>query len=263
MSIYLIGILGIILGSFINALVWRLKHHKNWKTERSICPNCKKVLTPKDLIPVVSWVLLKGRCRYCKKPISKQYPLVELLTGLLFVMSFILWPYDFTFYGMLLFVAWLMTLVILIALLVYDIKWMILPNSLVAAVTIMASLTTILRGIHTSSFTNVLVAILGGAVLAGLFWILFQASKGKWIGGGDVKIAFALGMMAGSPISALVLLFVASIIGTIIILPLLFTKRLSAKAMIPFGPLLITATVIIFLAEPTIVQWYSRAILYA
>ncbi len=255
-------ILGLIFGSFINALVWRIKNKKDWVNQRSICPHCKHVLAPKDLIPVISWLFLKGRCRYCKKAISLQYPLVELLTALLFVVSYVFWPHSFSLVGITLFVSWLGTLVLLIALFVYDLKWMLLPNTLVASVTVTAGLTVMLRGLHASDPIKILWAVLAGLLLTGLFWGLFEVSKGKWIGGGDVKIAFALGLLAGNPLNALTLLFVASFIGTVIIVPLLATMRLKAGSVIPFGPLLIGAAVIMFLFGPRLISWYSQSFIY-
>lgn len=138
MIIAVLVVWGLCLGSFVNALVWRLHEQaKKQKKEttlsitkgRSMCPHCRHNLSWRDLIPVFSWLRLRGKCRYCKKPISGQYPLVELMTATLFVGSYLFWPLDlqavgdWTHFGL-----WLVILTGFMALLVYDLKWMLLPN---------------------------------------------------------------------------------------------------------------------------------------
>lgn len=251
---------GIMFGSFINAFVWRLHKKKNWVSERSICPHCKHVLAPKDLVPVLSWLALRGKCRYCKKPIEDT-PLVELLTGALFAVSYIFWPFDWSVLGWLAFISWLACLVLLISLLIYDLKWMLLPNKLVIAATVTGIINIgFIAGIQGASY--VLGALAGGAIIVGLFWLLFEVSKGKWIGGGDVKLAFILGALAGTPYRAVLLVFIASVLGTIVSLPLLASKKLKATAKIPFGPFLIAATIIVYLFGQTILDWYIHTFLY-
>lgn len=253
---------GLIFGSFINALVWRIHtKRKWWGNERSICPHCKHILAPKDLIPVVSWLLVKGRCRYCKKPISAQYPIVEILTGISFSLSLYFWPFKLTGIGWVVFAVWLFVLMLFIALSVYDIKWMLLPNSMVLAVTIATAILILALGIYEANY-SIMWAPLGGLTLFGVLWLLFQVSKGKWIGGGDVKLAFTLGLLAGSPVKALLVLFLASFIGTIVVLPLLATGKSKISAKIPFGPLLMIATVIIFFFGQALIDWYTRTLLY-
>ena len=105
MIVLILFVFGLIFGSFVNAYVWRFKKRKNWVSERSICPNCKHVLRAKDLVPVLSWLSLRGKCRYCKKPISAQYPAVELFTALLFALSYAFWPYSLTLLGWLAFIS--------------------------------------------------------------------------------------------------------------------------------------------------------------
>src|SRR3954447_24820678 len=120
MLILILVVLGLSLGSFINALTWRLHEKKDWVKARSQCPHCGHTLAAKDLVPVFSWLSLSGRCRYCGRPISKQYPAVEILTGLLFVISYLCWPADLNDSGQkLLLITWLVSLIGLVALLVY------------------------------------------------------------------------------------------------------------------------------------------------
>src|SRR5665213_1923110 len=209
MIVGLLLVYGLVLGSFVNALVWRL-HEQALETDkkrpnrrrlerlsvshgRSMCPNCQHVLAAKDLVPVFSWLWLRGKCRYCHQPISAQYPIVELATGLLFVASYIWWPEAYTFDGIRYtvvaqFIVWLALLVGFMALTVYDLKWMLLPNRLVYPLTVFgiafAGLGTAMAEKPATALLEVALAVLIGG---GIFYLLFQLSAGKWIGGGDVK----------------------------------------------------------------------------
>ncbi|HEX7368051.1 MAG TPA: prepilin peptidase, partial [Candidatus Saccharimonadales bacterium] len=141
MIIVVLTVLGLIFGSFVNALVWRL-HEQEGKSKKSrqqysilnghsMCPNCHHELAAKDLVPVLSWLWLRGKCRYCRKPISWQYPAVELMTGLLFVGSYLWWPLSLQGVGLFQFVVWLGFIVGFMALAVYDLRWFTLPNRIV------------------------------------------------------------------------------------------------------------------------------------
>ncbi len=253
-------VLGLTFGSFVNALVWRLHTKRNWVSERSVCPHCKHILSAADLVPVLSWLSLRGKCRYCKRSISLQYPAVELLTGILFVISYIYWPYQWGVHSAVAFIAWLFSSVILVALFVYDVKWMMLPNKLVGAVTL-SSAVVVLSTVE--SLRALIWSITGGVVIFGLFWSIFQISHGKWIGGGDVKLGFALGLLAGTPLKAILLIFIASLLGTIISLPLVSSKKMKSTAKISFGPFLITAAVVVFLFGTQIINWYVNTIFYS
>lgn len=263
--IFLAG-LGLALGSFVNALVWRVheqavssKKAKDPKLSilkgRSMCPDCKHVLSGADLVPFFSWLLLKGRCRYCQNPISAQYPIVEIVTALLFVISYIGWPHGFDVSGLILFGSWIITLTGLIALAVYDIRWMLLPNRMVYPMTLFWAASVLLRAIFFGGGINLIVGSITGLIICGgLFWVLFQLSDGSWIGGGDVKLGFLLGMIAGSAMPAFLIIFLASLLGTLWVLPLLLNKKLAIKAQVPFGPFLIAASIIVFLLGERLIE---------
>lgn len=278
MVILLIVIFGLCLGSFVNALVWRineqekLKKKKGLKSKnellasklnilngRSMCPNCKHELSPVDLIPIVSWIALGGKCRYCRKPISWQYPLVEAVTTLLFIVSYAWWPATLHGYQIALFILWLILLVGLIALAVYDLKWMLLPNRIIRPLLfialVMALVTVIGSTGHLKALLNVFLAVLIGG---GIFYVLFQVSKGKWIGGGDVRLGLVLGLVMSTPGKSILLIFLASVIGTAFSLPLLATNKLKRNSVIPFGPFLIIAAVIVELLGHFILSWYQN-----
>jgi len=213
-----------------------------------MCPYCEHTLSAVDLIPVLSWLLLRGKCRYCHRRISLQYPLIELLTASLFVLSYHVWPYGFDLQGDVLLITWLVLLVGLISLMLYDFKWMLLPDRLVYPLLAYWAFVTIFLAIVGGNAVDILLgAVLGMLVCGGIFWALFQVSKGKWIGGGDVKLGFLLGMVTGGFIKGFMVIFGASVLGSAVALPLLATKKFNRSSRIPFGPFLIAAAIIVFL----------------
>lgn len=269
MTVLILVLFGLCLGSFINALVFRL-HAQSKKVKglsivsgRSICPNCKHQLAAQDLLPVFSWLLLKGKCRYCKKPISWQYPFVELSTAVLFVISYLFFPSSLlTPLSFIFFFLWLAISVLLIALLVYDLKWMLLPNRLVFPfIGLSAAHLLIALTISQSPAKLFLNTVLSLAAGAGIFYVLFQVSNGRWIGGGDVKLAIGYGLLLTDPLKSLLVLFIGSIIGSIIALPRLINRKLTLKARVPFGPMLITALIIVYLWGDRLISWYKTYLL--
>lgn len=268
-------LLGLCFGSFVNALVWRIYQkslpHKrraasqkelSIATGRSMCPHCKHTLHAKDLLPVVSWLLLKGKCRYCKKPIGWQYLLVEVVTAVLFVVSYVFWPFEFDVQGLFLIVVWLISLVAFMALAVYDIRWMLLPNSMVFPLIGLGVMQTIMVSLLFGGGVSYLISVIAAVAIAGgIFYVLFQLSGGSWIGGGDVKLGYALGLLLATPGLAFLMLFTASLLGVAVALPGLITKRNTVASKIPFGPYLMMATFICMLFGQQIIDWYMSAVL--
>lgn len=260
-----IGLLGLALGSFINALVWRLHEQGGAKSKRdlsilhgrSMCPECGHQLAAFDLLPVLSWLGLRGRCRYCKARISWQYPIVELVTAALFLVSVWQWPYAWGLLGSVAFGFWLASLVLLIALAVYDLRWMLLLDKMVVPLIGLSAVVSVALTVSGGDSGRLVGSIVAAVTLSGLFWLLFQVSGGKWIGGGDVKIAVALGFLAGGFIEAILLLFIASLLGTLWGLPLIAIKGKKAHK-VAFGPFLIVATYIVFLWGGSLIAWYYQ-----
>ena len=268
MTAFILIVLGFVCGSFINALVWRLyeKDNKNISKKvnlsilngRSVCPNCYHVLSVKDLLPVFSWIMLGGKCRYCKKPISIQYPLVELSSAFVFLFSYLYWPHNISGQYLFSFIVWLFVSIGLIALIVYDLRWMQLPNSLTFPLIGVVFIEIIIRSIFWPGGRVLLESSLWSVlIIFGLFYLIYWVSKGSWIGGGDVKLAILIGLLVADPILALLTIFFASIMGTLTSIPLLMSGKLKAKSLIPFGPYLIIATFIIVFFGAQIVSWYK------
>ncbi|MGH7241227.1 MAG: prepilin peptidase [Candidatus Saccharimonadales bacterium] len=271
-------VLGLCWGSFVNALVWRV-HEQSLETTkkrpnkkrlrelsivqgRSMCPDCKHELGPQDLIPVLSWLSLGGKCRYCRKPISWQYPLVELLTAGLFVASYMWWPSSLTGWAWLPFGLWLMLLVGLVALTVYDLRWMLLPNRIVyplsAVALTLACVQALQAAHHWQAVLNTAIAV---AIGGGIFYVLFQVSAGKWIGGGDVRLGWLLGLVMATPSRSFLFLFLAAIAGSVVSVPLLLIKKAKKDTVIPFGPFLIAGAIVTQLFGASIISWYEHIFL--
>lgn len=257
--IFIFAGLGLILGSFINALVWRTKEKESIVHGRSMCPHCRHELSSLDLIPVASWLLLGGRCRYCRKPISFQYPLVELATAGVFALSFAAWPrvlgssFEYVYFGL-----WLIALVLLVAMAVYDTKWLTLPDKfnwpfLLSAVLSVAVLVQI--------DVNLLNQHLLGAGLAWAFFaLIYYGSKGQWLGGGDVKLSLGVGLWLGWPIvlTGVMLAFYGA---SLVIIPLLLFKFIKRKQPVAFGPFLIAGAISGMLYGPDLINWYQQTFL--
>lgn len=284
-------VFGLTLGSFVNALVWRLHGQEKLRQQkprakskayqaklaslsvakgRSRCMACGHELAVKDLVPVLSWLALRGKCRYCGAEFPDT-PVAELSVPILSVISYLIWPYLLsTPLQIALFILWLACLVAFVALAIYDFRWFLLPDRIVFALVglalafrlVLAAIFGQTSGWQTvptgsSSWLAVLLAGLWGVlILAGLFWVLFQVSGQQWIGGGDVKLALALGLLSGGPLTALLLLFIASFSGTLSTVPLLVKGKNLRGAKIPFGPFLLLAAVTTVLFGQAIINVY-------
>ena len=266
-----LAVLGLIFGSFINALVWRTRQQELNKKNapsvmsgRSICPHCRHELAAKDLVPVLSWLALRGKCRYCGQPISRQYPLVELALAAVFVISYGYWPGGV--YGLgtwTLLITWLAASVGLLALLVYDLRWMMLPNKILYPTLLIAASG---RLVYIASFEPhvwhaLLMWLLSVLVASGIFWLIFVVSRGQWIGYGDVRLGLITGTLLAEPGLSLLMIFLASVIGTLFILPALAQSRRHLTSRVAFGPFLIVATGITVMIGQNILDAYKDAFL--
>ena len=262
MEIALLVLLGLCFGSFVNALVWRLHKKRDFVKERSECTHCHHVLAWNDLLPVVSWVLLRGKCRYCGKKIDDS-PVVELFTPAAFVVSYLAWPYGFDAAGLTLFVLWLVAVVGLVALTVYDLKWYLLPDKIVFPLIGIGLIMGVIRFGFIGSQTAPQVAltlILGILSIAGVYFALHALSSGRWVGFGDVKLSIFIGTILGWQ-GGLLALFLANLIGIIVVLPLLVVGKLHSKSKIPFGPFLIGSCFVAFLWGEQIINWYLKSLI--
>ncbi|MCX6790868.1 MAG: prepilin peptidase [Candidatus Gribaldobacteria bacterium] len=252
-------IFGTIIGSFLNCFVYRLKENQEFIKGRSHCPKCQHQLSWLDLLPVVSFLFLGGKCRYCHQKIAWQYLIVELVTGVLFGLVFI-YELQAKNFGVLNLdsVASLgfLTLILsfLIIIFIYDLKYYLIPDQIIYS----AIIATLLFKIFFGWSWLILLAVL---VAGGFFFLIWLVSKGAWMGFGDVKLAIFMGLFLGWPL-ILVALFLAFFIGAIIGLILMLLKQKGIKSEIPFGPFLIIATCLAFVWGNELISWYLNLIYY-
>lgn len=231
-----IFIFGLVVGSFLNVVIYRLPKRESIVFPPSHCPHCRHKLVWYDLIPVVSYVLLFGECRYCNKTISPIYPLVELLTGLLFVCLYS----SFMSMGIVVLIYYFLILPIFLTIFFTDLKYGIIPFQLVLAGSIITSVYLVYTFSPYVLLSHLLSAF--SAFLAFLF--LFLITKGRGMGFGDVVLVFLMGLFLGSPYIAFAL-YIAFLTGAVtsLILILIGSKRLRHDT-IPFGPFLVIGTFI-------------------
>ncbi len=265
-------ILGTLIGSFLNVVTLRYGTDRGVVRKRSSCPSCKKVLGPAELVPILSFVFQKGKCRKCKAKISWQYPLVEFLTGLVFLLVFLkVIPYqgnslisrNFLDMGTIgeLFFYWTIFSV-LIAISVYDFHHKIIPDEFVFTFIALSFLVGFLEFLN----SGFLAWLLAGPLIAAPFFLIWLFSGGRWMGFGDVKLALGIGWFLGivggiyailwsfwiGGAVAIVLLLSKNFLSTLPFKGALFSelKGLTIKSEIPFGPFLVLGTMIYFFAEP-------------
>ena len=242
-----IFIVGLAVGSFLNVLIIRLPKSDISKYQhiiggRSECLRCRKRIIWYDNIPVLSFIILKGRCRSCKSKISWQYPLVEFLTGLLFLATFFVYPADPFFLIYALFLIGLLTVIAFI-----DLKHFVILDSLILAgfaVSVLSIPKFSNCGIISCSFANSFYGLL---FFAGILSLIFLISKGKWLGFGDVKFAALLGLIFGLK-GAVNIFYLTFSIGFIIAIMLLALKRAGLKTKIPLGSLMSAAAIFFLLS---------------
>ena len=235
---------GLIIGSFLNCIIYRLEIGKSFLEGHSFCPYCKHELAWHDLIPVFSFLMLKGKCRYCHKKISWQYPLIELATALLFLLIINHYHLPFTIY-------YLLITCFLIVIFVYDLKHYIIPDKVIFPAILISFL--FLLTTNSLLFNSILSAF--GASF--FFLLIYLISQGQWLGFGDVKLSFLMGLHLGFP-NILVALFSAFFTGAVIGLILIAQSKKTLKSRVPFGPFLVFGTFLaMFYGEP-IINWYCN-----
>lgn len=258
MIIFFVFVLGLCVGSFLNVLILRLHANESLWKEGSHCLKCHKKIRWLELIPVLSFLYQGGRCRSCQTHISWQYPLVELATGFLFALPFIL---NSKFYILDSLLFWIVVSA-LIAIFVYDFKFgeipdifVFIPALILLSLYIFISFFNFLPfGFWENLFLNkfyLLAPIIGG----GFFGSQHLISKGRWIGAGDTGLGVLMGLILGWP-KILIALFLAYVVGALIGIFLLILHKKSLKSTLPFGVFLVPATFITMFWGERIIQWY-------
>ncbi len=250
----IVFIFGIIFGSFFNVLIDRLPRGESPFKGRSHCDHCGRTISVADLVPILSYVRLNGKCRQCRKRLSIQYPLVEIFSGLLFAAVFL---YVFTsaeldisnFYTWFYFLSLLITASSFLVIFITDLKYHIIPDELIIGIAISAIIYNLLEKTPLASL------IIGSIFGFGLFLLIYLVTKGKGMGFGDVKLALVLGILLGFP-AIITGIYIAFLTGGAVSLILILLRLKKFGQQIAFGPFLILGGVVSFFMSDYLVAQF-------
>lgn len=241
----LVFLFGLIMGSFFNAVVWRFPRHLSLVRTRSVCVHCGRQLNTADLIPVLSFLLLRGRCRTCKRPIPWHYPLVEISTGLILLLPLAMWGLSWTF------VLAAVLALLLELLFLFDLRYSVLPDEVALPALLVGTLVGLATGQRFESLA------LGGILGAGFFGFQYLVSRGRWIGAGDIRLGALMGLMLGWR-NLLLALYLSYLIGATVSIVLILSRRRRWRGQMPFGTVLTAIAFILLLAAPTLSSLADR-----
>lgn len=255
-TLIVVLVFGLVIGSFLNVVIWRVPRGESVVTPGSACPSCGHEIRTYDNIPVLSWLILRGRCRDCGEPISPRYPLVELSTGALFVLM--AWNFGLTWE----LPAYLYFAAVGVALALIDLDTRRLPNAIVLPSYVVAGLLLLLPAIADGRWNDYLAAWLGALALFAFYFLLaFVYPAG--MGFGDVKLAGVLGLYLGwlgwGPL--IVGAFLGFLLGALVGGGLMVVKRAGRKTAIPFGPFMIAGALIAVIAGQSLADLYTGTLL--
>lgn len=251
-----VAVFGLLIGSFLNVVIWRVPRDESVVRPPSACPECGRAIRPRDNVPVVSWLLLRGRCRDCAAPISRRYPLVELATGVVFAVMAVRFGLDAAL------PAFLYLAAIGVALWMIDLDVKRLPNAIVLPSYGVAGGLLTVAAAATGEWGSLLRAVLGMAALFGLYFLLALVYPAG-MGFGDVKLAGVLGLYLGWLGWAEVVSggFLGFLLGGVIGLALMAVRRAGRKSQIPFGPFMLAGALIAILWGGALADLYLDSVL--
>lgn len=247
--IYIIGIVGILIGSFLNVCISRIPKKENIAYPPSHCTSCNNKLKSIHLIPVISYFLLKGKCAYCDSKISIKYPLVEILNMAMYILLFL------KFSMSILFLKYAILSSILIVISFIDYEHMIIPDEIIIFGFIIFFIMHFSGNFKDNIIKGSIALLIGG----GLFLLIAVITKGA-MGGGDIKLMALLGFVLGIK-KIIIIILLSFIIGSIISIILIILKIKSRKDYIPFGPFISTAAVIAMMYSSDIINWYIYSVI--
>lgn len=236
-------ILGLIFGSFFNVVGLRVPKKQAFTNDRSFCPQCKHTLSWYELIPVLSYILQRGKCRNCKTKISVIYPIMELATGILFALSYVHFGFTVEL------ITSLLLMSMLVIIFVSDITYMLIPNKVLLFFLPLFIIIRVLEPLD-PWWSPVAGSIIGFALIA----IIILVSRGG-MGAGDMKLFAVLGIVLGMK-NVLLAFFLSCIIGSIFGIILLALKIINRKQPVPFGPYIVVATIITYFYGESLMNWY-------
>jgi leader peptidase (prepilin peptidase)/N-methyltransferase len=245
------ALFGLAVGSFLNVVIYRVPRKESIVRPRSACPTCGHPIAERDNIPVVSWLILRGHCRHCGTAITARYPLVESLTAVLFGLAALRFGRDWVL------PAYLVLLAGLLALACTDFEQFLLPKRIVYPVLGLVSALLVVAAVATGDWHKLGIAAASGAVAFGLFFAINFINQ-KWMAFGDVRLALLIGVGLGwlGAGTAVLGFFLGFLLGAVIGIGLILTKRISRRTPVPFGVFLAAgAALAIYVGEP-ILRWY-------
>lgn len=262
----IVFIFGATIGSFLSVVVYRIKKKKKGIfLSHSICPECKKKLKWRHLIPIFSWLFLRGKCAYCGKKVSSHYFTIELITALLFLATFLVWNfiesvpsivdpsllnYIIDWHTFEIFLYYIVVFTLLIGMFFYDLIYKEIPDRFSIPAIAIAIAGGLILGL-----VPPLSMLFGGIGILAFFMAQFFLSKGKWIGGGDLRLGALMGALLGWELG-IIALIAAYLFGSIASVVLLIQKKATRKTAIPFGPFLVTGTIVAVFYGNQILSWY-------
>ncbi|MFA6169853.1 MAG: prepilin peptidase [Candidatus Margulisiibacteriota bacterium] len=257
MLILFLLIIGAVVGSFLNVCIYRLPRNESVVWPASHCPACGKVLTPVELVPVISFLFLRGKCAGCRAPISVRYPIVELMTALLFVS---IW--NFTGGNLLHYIFYLIFVLGLLVILFIDLEHMLMPDVVSFGGIFFGLVFAVVKAGAAGSLTPLFDPLLGGLLGLGFFFSVAKLG-GLWfkkevIGEGDFYLAAFMGVYLGVA-GLIVALFVAYLSAAIVAGIMLMGNKVKMDNYIPFGPALAFGGLVSLLCGQTIILWYIGA----
>lgn len=249
--VFFCGLFGLAIGSFLNVVIVRVPEGRSVMRPPSACPRCNYVLRPWDNIPIVSWLLLRAKCRGCKLPIPARYPIVEALTGALFALAAGVVGFAPELPAVLLFVAGG------VALAAIDLDTMRLPRQLVYVTLALVGGALTIAAIATGEWSKLVWAVVGSVVASGAFWLL-RLFVPRGFGAGDGRLALVLGAITGwyGPGRVVVGLFFGFLIGSIVGLIVAARAGRMKNVKMPFGPSLVAGAFAAVLFGGRVVSWY-------
>lgn len=257
---------GAAIGSFLSVTIYRIeKKKKGIILGRSACPNCKKTLNAIDMVPVLNYIYLRGKCRHCKKSISPHYFFLELSTALLLLLNYLTfplfnetmtWQLSLIESNVLPFVFSSIITILLIGIFFYDLLYYKIPDVFLYPFVIVSALSHIVLQTN-----NIVGMLIGGAIGLIFFGGQYLVSKGKWIGEGDIYIGIGMGLLLGWQ-QMLLAMALTYILGAIISIALLVTKKATAKSKIPFAPFMVFGTLATMFYGLPILTWYLSLIAF-
>ena len=255
MLFLLILVFGACVGSFLNVVILRTHEGGSFLRGRSMCLSCKSLIRFFDLIPILSFAWLRGKCRACQSKISWQYILVESTTAILFLLMYLKQTLGFVPVSQLLLVRDWIFVSFLVIIFVYDFAYRYILDRFSIPAIVIALLLNVWIG-----SMPILAYVLGALVIGGFFLAQYVFSRGTWIGDGDIRLGVLIGVMLGLT-QGLVALFFAYVFGAIVGIVLLVMKKVTRKTEMPFGTFLAGATVLMLFLGPQLIDWYLRFVL--